>query len=64
MDAELAGKPFSLEIENELGKTTYEFDLALDDQPPSGKWFLTNCVLHIWLFFQKTALLLISVLNE
>ena len=37
MDAELAGKPFSLEIENELGKTTYEFDLALDDQPPSGK---------------------------
>merc|ERR1712037_388307 len=35
MDAELAGKPFSLEIENELGKTTYEFDLALDDQPPS-----------------------------
>jgi len=35
MDAELAGKPFSLEIENDLGKTTYEFDLALDDQPPS-----------------------------
>ena len=53
MDAELAGKPFSLEIENELGKTTYEFDLALDDQPPSGKWFLTNCVLNIWLFFKK-----------
>ena len=65
MDAELAGKPFSLEIENELGKTTYEFDLALDDQPPSGKWFRTNFVLNIWLlFFQKTALLLISVLNE
>ena len=65
MDAELAGKPFSLEIENDLGKTTYEFDLALDDQPPSGKWFLKNCVLNIWLFFfQKTALLLISVLNE
>ena len=37
MVPELAGKPFSLEIENELGKTTYEFDLALDDQPPSGK---------------------------
>ena len=53
MDAELAGKPFSLEIENELGKTTYEFDLALDDQPPSGKWFLTNFVLNIWLFFSK-----------
>merc|ERR1711971_1381662 len=35
MVPELAGKPFSLEIENELGKTTYEFDLALDDQPPS-----------------------------
>ena len=65
MVPELAGKPFSLEIENELGKTTYEFDLALDDQPPSGKWFLTNFVLNIWLlFFQKTALLLISVLNE
>ena len=53
MDAELAGKPFSLEIENDLGKTTYEFDLALDDQPPSGKWFLKNCVLNIWLFFFK-----------
>ena len=65
MDAELAGKPFSLEIENDLGKTTYEFDLALDDQPPSGKWFLTNCVFWIFdSFFQKTALLLISVLNE
>jgi hypothetical protein len=37
MVPELAGKPFSLEIENDLGKTTYEFDLALDDQPPSGK---------------------------
>jgi len=36
MDADLAGKPYSLEIENELGKTSYQFDLALDDQPPSG----------------------------
>ena len=31
MDAELAGKPFSLEVENDLGKTTYEFDLSLDN---------------------------------
>jgi len=36
MDAELAGKPNSLEIENTLGKTTYAFNLALDDKPPAG----------------------------
>jgi len=37
MDKELAGKPYSLEIENDLGKTVYEFDLALDDKPPADK---------------------------
>merc|ERR1712008_324168 len=37
MDAELAGKPNSLEIENTLGKTTYAFNLALDDKPPADK---------------------------
>jgi len=37
MDAELAGKPNSLEIENSLGKTTYSFNLALDDKPPADK---------------------------
>jgi len=37
MDKELAGKPYSLEIENELGKTVYEFNLALDDKPPADK---------------------------
>jgi len=37
MDAELAGKPYSLEIENDLGKTIYGFNLALDDKPPADK---------------------------
>jgi len=36
MDAELAGKANSLEIENTLGKTTYAFNLALDEKPPAG----------------------------
>jgi len=37
MDAELAGKANSLEIENTLGKTTYAFNLALDEKPPADK---------------------------
>ncbi len=41
MDKELAGKPYSLEIENDLGKTVYEFNLALDDKPPAGD-YLSN----------------------
>ena len=54
MDAELAGKPNSLEIENSLGKTTYSFNLALDDKPPAGNYFL-EFIVDFSLF--KTALL-------
>merc|ERR1712079_608874 len=47
MDAELAGKPNSLEIENSLGKTTYSFNLALDDKPPAEKQWSSDWHCHL-----------------
>jgi hypothetical protein len=36
MTPEYAGKNYALEVTNELGTTTYEFNLALSEKPPAG----------------------------
>ena len=38
MDEGLVGKTYALEVENNLGKTSYQFDLALADKPKTGNY--------------------------